>query len=99
MTFSVQNPFLFLITFYCLVLGVMDKFSLTLQVIQMACNSRGETLIKAYQIDISRKDIDTLKGLNWLNDEVINFYMNMIVKRSKENDNWPTVRQLKYDVP
>ena len=68
-------------------------------VIQMACNSRGETLIKAYQIDISRKDIDTLKGLNWLNDEVINFYMNMIVKRSKENDNWPTVRQLKCDVP
>merc|ERR1719204_501669 len=60
-------------------------------VINHACNSRGETLIKAYQIDISRKDIDTLKVLNWLNDEVINFYMNMIVKRSKENDNWPTV--------
>ena len=49
----------------------------------MACNSRGETLIKAYQIDISRKDIDTLKGLNWLNDEIINFYMQMIVERSK----------------
>ena len=60
-------------------------------VIQMACNSRGETLIKAYQIDISRKDIDTLQGLNWLNDNVINFYLSMIVKRSKENDSWPNV--------
>ena len=27
------------------------------------------------------RDINTLKGLNWLNDEVINFYMAMIVKR------------------
>ena len=34
-------------------------------------------------MDITRKDIDTLKGLNWLNDEIINFYMQMIVERSK----------------
>ena len=35
------------------------------------------------RMDITRKDIDTLKGLNWLNDEIINFYMQMIVERSK----------------
>ena len=28
------------------------------------------------------RDLRTLQGLNWLNDEVINFYMGMIVKRS-----------------
>ena len=27
------------------------------------------------------RDLKTLQGLNWLNDEVINFYMGMIVKR------------------
>ena len=61
------------------------------QVIQYASQSRGETLVDAHMIKITRKDIDTLKGLNWLNDEVINFYMQMIVARSKDNDNWPKV--------
>ena len=41
------------------------------------------TLISAFGMDITRKDIDTLKGLNWLNDEIINFYLQMIVERSK----------------
>lgn len=30
-------------------------------------------------------------GLNWLNDEVINFYLQLICERSKANDNWPNV--------
>ena len=58
----------------------------------MACQSRGETLVDAHTIKITRKDIDTLKGLNWLNDEVINFYMQMIVQRGKDNDNFPKVK-------
>ena len=41
------------------------------------------TLVSAFRMDITRKDIDTLKGLNWLNDEIINFYLQMIVERSK----------------
>ncbi|KFM82657.1 Sentrin-specific protease 1, partial [Stegodyphus mimosarum] len=32
---------------------------------------------------IFRKDIDTLSGLNWLNDQVINCYVAMIAERSK----------------
>lgn len=43
-----------------------------------------ETLANAFNISICRKDIQTLKGLNWLNDEVINFYMSMICERSKD---------------
>jgi len=49
------------------------------------------TLVEAHSIPITRKDLDTLRGLNWLNDEIINFYLAMIVARSKENDNWPNV--------
>ena len=49
------------------------------------------TLVEAHSIPITRKDLDTLRGLNWLNDEIINFYLAMIVERGKENDNWPNV--------
>ena len=49
------------------------------------------TLVSAFRTDIKRSDLNTLTGLNWLNDEVINFYMSMIVERSKESDRWPKV--------
>lgn len=52
--------------------------------IERFCNTGDEILIDKYNIQIFRQDIDTLKGLNWLNDSVINFYMQMIVKRSKK---------------
>ena len=32
-------------------------------------------------IDISRKDMRCLHGDNWLNDEVINFYMSLLQER------------------
>ncbi len=51
----------------------------------------GKVLIDLFRIPIERKDLSTLTGLNWLNDEVINFYMQMICERSKQNDNWPNV--------
>ncbi|CAG9534952.1 unnamed protein product [Cercopithifilaria johnstoni] len=39
--------------------------------------------------EITRKDLLTLKGLDWLNDEVVNFYMNLICERSKNDANLP----------
>ena len=42
------------------------------------CSHR-ETLIDAHKIQIIVKDIRTTLGLNWLNDKIINFYMQMIV--------------------
>lgn len=33
----------------------------------------------------------TLDGLNWLNDEVINFYMELLRQRSEDNDDLPKV--------
>ncbi|XP_043939414.1 sentrin-specific protease 1-like [Protopterus annectens] len=52
--------------------------------IQKAFNSgnQDEVLSDAFRLTITRKDIHTLKNLNWLNDEIINFYMNMLVDRS-----------------
>jgi sentrin-specific protease 1 len=50
-----------------------------------------EVLVNAFDINITRRDLQTLKGLNWLNDEVINFYMSLLCERSNsENSNLKT---------
>ncbi|XP_058810240.1 sentrin-specific protease 1-like [Phymastichus coffea] len=49
-----------------------------------------EVLVQEFGLRITRKDIHTLAGLNWLNDEVINFYMNLLIKRGNCG-NYPTV--------
>lgn len=40
-----------------------------------------EVLVDKFNITIKRKDIQTLQGLNWLNDEIINFYFNLITEK------------------
>lgn len=50
----------------------------------------GEVLVDKFNTQITRHDVSTLAGLNWLNDEVINFYMNLLIERGK-NDNYPNV--------
>ncbi|XP_053147234.1 sentrin-specific protease 1 isoform X2 [Hemicordylus capensis] len=52
--------------------------------------NQDEVLSEAFRLTITRKDIQTLNNLNWLNDEIINFYMNMLMERSKQKD-FPTV--------
>ncbi|KAK9727602.1 Ulp1 protease family, C-terminal catalytic domain [Popillia japonica] len=62
-------------------------------IINNALDSRqpaSEVLATKFNINITRQDILTLAGLNWLNDEVINFYMNLIIERGKMNK-WPKV--------
>jgi hypothetical protein len=59
------------------------------QVIQDALSSNeGRKLVEAYNIHIFVKDLRTFLAdptgrLNWLNDEVINFYMGIIARRSE----------------
>ncbi|XP_029291351.1 sentrin-specific protease 1 isoform X1 [Cottoperca gobio] len=43
-----------------------------------------EVLSEGFGLSLTRKDLQTLSNLNWLNDEVINFYMNLLVERSKD---------------
>lgn len=52
--------------------------------------NQDEILSEGFRLTITRKDLQTLSHLNWLNDEVINFYMNLLVERSKRPD-LPTV--------
>uniref|UniRef100_A0A3B3DN67 SUMO specific peptidase 1 n=1 Tax=Oryzias melastigma TaxID=30732 RepID=A0A3B3DN67_ORYME len=49
-----------------------------------------EILSEGFGLSLTRKDLQTLSNLNWLNDEVINFYMNLLVERSKD-PNLPSV--------
>ncbi|KAH8421262.1 hypothetical protein KR009_007638 [Drosophila setifemur] len=42
-----------------------------------------QVLVSKFNLNISRNDIRTLLSGNWLNDEVINFYMNMLTDRSE----------------
>ncbi|XP_077978943.1 uncharacterized protein LOC144434366 [Glandiceps talaboti] len=50
-------------------------------------NPREEILTEGFRLSITRDDIQTLSGLNWLNDEVINFYMNLLMKRGQDEGN------------
>ena len=54
-------------------------------------SASSETLVEAHNISITLHDLDTLHGINWLNDEIINFYLEMIVERSRKNHQWPKV--------
>ncbi|XP_037540080.1 sentrin-specific protease 1 [Nematolebias whitei] len=50
----------------------------------MKGGSPHEVLSEGFGLSLTRKDLQTLSSLNWLNDEVINFYMNLLVERSKD---------------
>ncbi|XP_033640000.1 sentrin-specific protease 1-like isoform X1 [Asterias rubens] len=43
-----------------------------------------EVLTEGFRLRLTRKDMATLQGLNWLNDEIINFYMNLLVERPEQ---------------
>lgn len=42
-----------------------------------------QMLISKFSMSITRRDISTLLGKTWLNDEVINFYMNLLTERGE----------------
>ncbi|NWR81808.1 SENP2 protease, partial [Centropus unirufus] len=49
-----------------------------------------EILSSAFKLNVTREDIRTLEGRHWLNDEIINFYMNLLVERSKK-EGYPAI--------
>lgn len=53
-------------------------------------NPPDEVLAEGFRLSVARRDMETLAGLNWLNDEIINFYMNLLMERS-QLDGYPTV--------
>ncbi|NXH17039.1 SENP2 protease, partial [Bucco capensis] len=50
----------------------------------------GEVVSSAFKLQVTREDIRTLRDRAWLNDEVINFYMNLLMERNKK-DGYPAV--------
>uniref|UniRef100_A0A1I7Z7K7 ULP_PROTEASE domain-containing protein n=1 Tax=Steinernema glaseri TaxID=37863 RepID=A0A1I7Z7K7_9BILA len=50
-----------------------------------------EVFCKGFDVQITRKDLRTLMDHQWLNDEVINFYLNLIVERSHNDPDLPKV--------
>lgn len=50
-----------------------------------------EVLARGFRLLVTRKDMETLAGLNWLNDEVINFYMNLLMERGRTEPGLPSV--------
>ncbi|NXN37875.1 SENP2 protease, partial [Rhinoptilus africanus] len=49
-----------------------------------------EIMSSAFKLKVTREDIHTLRNLCWLNDEVINFYMGLVMERSKKEE-YPSV--------
>ncbi|XP_068945465.1 sentrin-specific protease 2 [Petaurus breviceps papuanus] len=50
----------------------------------LGCGPQDEVLSSAFKLRITRGDIQTLRNYHWLNDEIINFYMNLLVERNKK---------------
>ncbi|CAO4371051.1 unnamed protein product [Caenorhabditis nigoni] len=48
-----------------------------------------EQFVDAFNIPICRKDLETLSGLHWLNDNIINFYLQLICDRSTKDSKYP----------
>lgn len=47
--------------------------------------------VEAYSSTIFRRDLLKLKSGDWINDEIINFFMSLIVERSKNINILPKV--------
>ena len=48
-----------------------------------------EILISKFGLNLTRDDLLTLKNKNWLNDNIVNFYMELIDQRNRQNPNTP----------
>ncbi|NXU10100.1 SENP2 protease, partial [Pardalotus punctatus] len=49
-----------------------------------------DILSSAFRLTVTREDICTLRPLGWLNDRIMNFYMGLLVERSKK-EGYPAV--------
>ncbi|NWI06938.1 SENP2 protease, partial [Tichodroma muraria] len=49
-----------------------------------------DILSKAFKLTVTREDICTLQPQGWLNDRIMNFYMGLLVERSKK-EGYPAV--------
>ena len=67
------------------------EMSPEMECVVLRASNDGEILVSSFGIDITRSDVETLKYDVWLNDQIINFYLEMIVERSWKNVSLPKV--------
>ncbi|XP_015752182.1 PREDICTED: sentrin-specific protease 1-like [Acropora digitifera] len=46
-----------------------------------------DPVVEGFQVTLKRSDLATLSTLNWLNDEIMNFYFHLLVERSRREGN------------
>jgi len=52
----------------------------------------GDTVVsEKFNIQLKKSDILRLKDYEWLNDEVVNFYVNLLMDRNQNNQNMPKI--------
>ncbi|XP_077260893.1 sentrin-specific protease 1-like [Temnothorax americanus] len=51
-------------------------------------------VVESFRLKLTQKDLHTMVGLNWLNDEVINFYMNLLIARGTSSNKYPKVHAM-----
>jgi sentrin-specific protease 1 len=44
-----------------------------------------------FNITVGNHDIRTLRDRQWLNDEIVNFYVNLLMERSEKEEGWPKI--------
>ncbi|KAJ1652606.1 SUMO1 sentrin specific peptidase 1 [Dispira simplex] len=49
------------------------------------------SVVEAFNIPIRGNDLQTLQDSRWLNDEIVNFYLNLLVQRSQTSPAYPTL--------
>ncbi|KAJ8256163.1 hypothetical protein COCON_G00200270 [Conger conger] len=70
--------------------GVRQEFPvLTKEMLQEVSQALGQkdpnlVLSSAFKLRITQRDLATLRDSSWLNDEVINFYLNLVMSRSEQ---------------
>ncbi|KAG0288402.1 SUMO1 sentrin specific peptidase 1 [Linnemannia gamsii] len=63
--------------------------------VALAPGKEDTSIVEGFNVQVLKKDIRTLGPGEWLNDEVINFYGNMIMARSKNSTTLPKVHYFK----
>ncbi|KAH8254149.1 hypothetical protein KR032_008709, partial [Drosophila birchii] len=56
-----------------------------MRVVQLLQGAINQVIVKKFNLEMCRSDIRTLFGSSWLNDNVINFYMELLTERSEQN--------------
>jgi len=57
----------------------------------LAPGNSKEVFVEGFNAEITRGDISTLRDATWLNDEVVNFYFNLLKSRSESSADFPKV--------